>query len=577
MYIDTSTVRVGQKSYTRYLLRESYRDQGKVKHRTIANLSQCSEQEISAMRLAFKHKKKLDTLTAQLDAANTSVNNQSVGAPSVSVNTDQMSVQLRQGKSIGAVWLLTKLADELGITHALGKDRAGRLALWQVIARVIDQGSRLSATRLAHMHSCAVLNLPPFNEDDLYENLDWLSQQQETIEQTLFAHTHLQSDAVKTTNDGLFLYDVTSSYLEGSCNDLAAFGYNRDRKEGKSQIVIGLLCDGSGIPVSIEVFAGNTQDPKTVKSQIDKLAKRFGATDVTLVGDRGMIKSPQMALLDEKNWSYITAITKPQIEGLLKSDMLQMGLFDDGLVEVADTVEQVRYVLRRNPVRQNELADSHKSKCDRLQAALDKANTYLKEHVRAKTTVALQQVTKKLQSLGLSDWVSIQLKERVLSMLEDAQLKAEHTKLDGCYVIKTNLPVQRADKEIVHSRYKDLAQVEWAFRTSKTVLEMRPVYVRLESRTRGHALVVMLAYRLVQELAKRWRTLDITVPEGISQLTTLCVHQLSVNNQKVTNCVPTPNETVTKLFEHASIGLPKISEQEEAKISTKTKLTSRKI
>ena len=373
------------------------------------------------------------------------------------------------------------------------------------------------------------------------------------------------------------MYDVTSSYLEGSCNDLAAFGYNRDRKEGKRQIVIGLLCDGSGIPVSIEVFAGNTQDPKTVKSQIDKLAKRFGATDVTLVGDRGMIKSPQMALLDEKNWSYITAITKPQIEGLLKSEMLQMGLFDDGLVEVADTVEQVRYVLRRNPVRQNELADSHKSKCDRLQAALDKANTYLKEHVRAKTTVALKQVTKKLQSLGLSDWVSIQLKERVLSMLEDAQLKAEYTKLDGCYVIKTNLPVQRADKEIVHSRYKDLAQVEWAFRTSKTVLEMRPVYVLLESRTRGHALVVMLAYRLVQELAKRWRTLDITVQEGISQLTTLCVHQLSVNNQKVTNCVPTPNEIVTKLFEHASIGLPKISEQKEAKISTKTKLTSRKI
>ena len=576
MYIDTSTVRIGQKSYTRYLLRESFRDHGKVKHRTIANLSQCSEQEISAMRLAFKHKKQLDTLTAHLDAANASVGQQSVSAPSVPVNTDQLSVQLRQGQSIGAVWLLAKLADELGITHALGQDHVDRLALWQIIARVIDQGSRLSATRLARLHSCAFLILPPFDEDDLYENLDWLSLQQETIERTLFAHTHSQSDAVTTTNDGLFLYDVTSSYLEGSCNALAAFGYNRDRKEGKSQIVIGLLCDGSGIPVSIEVFTGNTQDPKTVKSQIDKLARRFGATDVTLVGDRGMIKSPEMALLDEKNWSYITAITKPQIEGLLKSDVLQMSLFDDGLVEVADTVEQVRYVLRRNPVRQNELAASHKSKCDRLQTALNKANTYLKEHVRAKATVTLQQVTKKLQSLGLSDWVSIQLEGRVFSMHEDAQLKAEHTKLDGCYVIKTNLPVRRADKEIVHSCYKDLAQVEWAFRTSKTVLEMRPVYVRRESRTRGHALVVMLAYRLIQELAKRWSTLDITVQEGISQLTTLCVHQLSVNDQKVTNCVPIPNEIVAKLFKHANIGLPRITEQEEAKISTKTKLTPRK-
>jgi hypothetical protein len=256
------------------------------------------------------------------------------------------------------------------ITQALGQDCDGRLALLQVIARVIDQGSRLSATRLARLHSCAFLNLPPFDEDDLYENLDWLSQNQETIERTLFAHTHSQVDALKTTNDGLFLYDVTSSYLEGLCNALAAFGYNRDRKEGKSQIVIGLLCDGSGIPASIEVFAGNTQDPKTVKSQIDKLAKLFGVTDVTLVGDRGMLKSPQMALLDEKNWSYITAITKPQIEGLLKSDVLQMSLFDDGLVEVEDTVEQVRYVLRRNPVRQNELADSHKSKCGNYSAPL---------------------------------------------------------------------------------------------------------------------------------------------------------------------------------------------------------------
>ena len=142
--------------------------------------------------------------------------------------------------------------------------------------------------------------------------------------------------------------------------------------------------------------------------------------------------------------------------------------------------------------------------------------------------------------------------------------------------IKTNLLVQRADKKIVYSRYKDLAQVKWAFRTSITALVIRPVYVRCESRTREHALVVMLAYRLIQELTKRWRTLDITVQEGISQLTTLCVHQLSVNDQKVTNCVPTPNKTVTKLFKHASIGLPKIREQEDTKISTKTKLTSRR-
>ena len=177
------------------------------------------------MRLAFKHKKQLDALTAQLDVANTSVNNQSVRASSVSVNAVPMSVQLRQGKSIGAVWLLAKLADELGITHALGQDCDGRLALWQVIAHVIDQGSRLSATRLAGLHSCAFLNLPPFDEDDLYENLDWLSQNQETIERTLFARTHSQDNAIKTTNDGLFLYDVTSSYLEAHRSLIFLGGY----------------------------------------------------------------------------------------------------------------------------------------------------------------------------------------------------------------------------------------------------------------------------------------------------------------------------------------------------------------
>ena len=601
MYIDASTVRVGDKSYTRYLLRESFRQGGKVKHRTIANLSKLSEQEIEAMRLAFKHKAQLSTLSAQLDVtvpvqrehkADTST---AVAKTAVdSAGIDLMQVQLRQGQSIGAVWLLAQLARELGIASALGSERAGRLALWQVLARAIEQGSRLSAVRLARVHACAILDLPRFDEDDLYQNLDWLTEQQEFIEKALFTHsragttaptfgTHSAPDKVtdkaeQRTPEGLFLYDVTSSYLEGSCNELGAFGYNRDGKKGKSQIVIGLLCDGCGVPLAIEVFAGNTQDPKTVKNQIDKLAARFGAKEVTLVGDRGMLKSAQIALLGEKGYSYITAITKPQIEGLLKSGVLQMDLFDDGLTEVSDSVDQVRYVLRRNPVRQSELAASHQSKFERLRALLDKNNQYLVDHKRAKADLALVRSEKKCKALGLQAWVSVTLNERLLSLSEDAQAKAQHTQLDGCYVIKTDVKVQSASKEVVHARYKDLAHVEWAFRTSKTVLEMRPLYVRLASRTRGHALVVMLAYRLIQELAKRWRNLDVTVAEGIAQLTTLCVHELSVKgveNRQVVSCVPIPNEAIQKLFEHAGIKLPQ-PPIKEVKISTKRKLTSQR-
>ncbi|HDH06037.1 MAG TPA: IS1634 family transposase, partial [Nitrospirae bacterium] len=164
------------------------------------------------------------------------------------------------------------MARQLGIVNAFGTTRQGKLGLWQVIARVIDQGSRLSAVRLAGSHAaCDVLGLGKFNEDDLYNNLDWLSEKQADIEDRLFRKTHRQQ------KPGLYLYDVTSSYFEGMHNELSAFGYNRDGKKGKKQIVIGLLCNESGIPLSVEVFiTGNTQDPKTLTPQIRKVAERFG-------------------------------------------------------------------------------------------------------------------------------------------------------------------------------------------------------------------------------------------------------------------------------------------------------------
>src|SRR5262252_5270742 len=235
MYIDTSHITRGGKTYTRHLLRESYRAPGTVLHRTIANVSQCSAAEIEALRLALRHKEALAHLGTLAD-----------------------SLLLKQGLSFGALWTVYHVARRLGIEQALGTTRAGKLALWQVIARAIDQGSRLSAVRLAMAHAaCDVLGLDAFDEDVLYENLDWLAGGQASIEDRLFA----QRSQSKPVN--LFLYDVTSSYLEGTHNDLAAFGYNRDGKKGKLQIVIGLLCDEDGHPVSMEVFPGNTQDPHT--------------------------------------------------------------------------------------------------------------------------------------------------------------------------------------------------------------------------------------------------------------------------------------------------------------------------
>src|SRR5437764_1201012 len=385
MYIDTSHITRGGKTYTRHLLRESYRAHGKVLHRTIANVSHCSEAEIAAMRLALRHKEDLEHL-----------------------GTIQDAITLKQGVSFGAVWTVYHIARRLGIDKALGTTREGKLALWQVIARVIDQGSRLSAVRLAMAHAaCDVLGLGPFDEDALYENLDWLAGAQASIEDRLYAQR------TKTNPINLFLYDVTSSYVEGTHNALAAFGYNRDGKKGKMQIVLGLLCDEDGHPVSIEVFPGNTQDPQTFAAQINKVKARFGVHEITFVGDRGMIKGQQIEDLAQQGLHDITAITKPQIEKLLKTD----------------------------------------------------------------------------------------------------------------------LRPQQAKKELVHDRYKDLAAVEHAFRTCKTAhLEVRPIFLRRAARTRAHAFVVMLAYRIIQYLTACWSSLDLTVEEGLQVLATLCLVEVSPKN-----------------------------------------------
>lgn len=542
MYVDAST---SQGKYKRYLLRENYRKNGKIKHRTIANLSKCSEEEIAAIRLALKHKKDLTKLAAVSEV-----------------------VSLHQGLSVGAVWLVFDIARELGIVEALGNSREGKIALWQVIARVISQGSRLSAVRLAGSHAaCDILGLGAFNEDDLYANLDWLCKKQEVIEDRLFKRTHGEN------KPALFLYDVTSSYLEGQYNELGEFGYNRDGKKGKKQIVIGLLCDVDGRPMSIEVFKGNTQDPATMASQVRKVANRFGGGDVTFVGDRGMIKSKQVKDLVGHGFHYITAITKPQIETLLKESVIQMDLFDQDLAEV-ETDGGIRYVLRRNPLRAAEVAASRKSKIESVEKVVKNQNQYLKEHPRAKEKVALRKVCDRCKRLRISSWVIASALEREISLSFDDEALAEASKLDGCYVLKTDLSKQYANKETIHTRYKDLSLVEWAFRTSKTVeLEMRPLFVRLESRTRGHAFVIMLAYRIVNELAKRWIGIDLTVQEGISELSQLCAIEMHVKGEPHCNKIPEPRESIADLLSAAKVKLPEVLPCKGIKVATRKKLT----
>jgi transposase len=551
MYVDSCTYAANGKKYTRHLLRESYRQDGKVRHRTLANLTHCSDQEIQAIKLALKHKADLHQLG--------------------NINQD---IDVRQGLAVGAVWTLWQVAQRIGLVKALGSSQHGKQALWQVFARVLEQGSRLSSVRLANAHAaCDVLELDAFNEDDLYRNLDWLAEQQERIEDRLFRQRYPDK------KPELYLYDVTSSYLEGVCNALAAFGYNRDGKSGKRQIVYGLLCDPQGRPISIEAFPGNTPDTKTFGSQVRKVAHRFGGKGVTLVGDRGMIKGPQIEQIqaeDSADLHYITAITKPQIESLLKQGLIQMDLFDETIAEVMDEEAEVRYVLRRNPGRAVETAQTRKSKLDKLQVLVADRNTYLAEHPRADLDVARRKIEARHEKLRLPA-VDVNADGRTISITKQDEAWQEAAKLDGCYCLKTDLSKQQACKETVHDRYKDLSKVEWAFRTSKTTfLEARPIHVCLESRTRGHLLVVMLAYLLVQELARCWRDLDLTVEEGLDELKSLCTTQVVVQGRSVLHNIPRPRASIQRLLDATGVTLPKSIADRGVRVSTRKKLTEQR-
>jgi transposase len=430
---------------------------------------------------------------------------------------------------------------------------------------VLDQGSRLSAVRLAGKHAaCAILGLTSFDEDDLYANLDWLAEKQESIEKRLAAQ---QSDPSKD----IFLYDVTSTYLEGTQNAFGAFGYNRDRKQGKRQIVIGLLCNGEGRPLSIEVFAGNTSDVKTFSSQVSKAAARFGAARVTFVGDRGMIKGPQMAELGAAGFHYITAITKAQIEALIDAGIVQMSLFDAPLAEVQGTGGE-RYILRRNPVRAAELAAARQDKLAVLTQAVAAANNYLTDHPRAKAANQLNACKSRAAKLRVDGLVTLSLEDRCIVMAADDEALTKAARFDGCYALRTDLPEAAASKEVVHDRYKDLAQVEQAFRDSKlTHLEIRPVYVRNEARTRGHAFIVMLAYLIVRHLRQCWRDIDGTVQEALDSLAALTSIEVRAGGAPYIQ-IPAPRDDLRALFEHASVPIPTALPFQPAAVSTKRQL-----
>ena len=536
MYVDKTTVtRKNGEKYTQYLLRTSHRQGKKTIKTTLLNITHYGEQTCEAIRFALANKAKLHEL----------------GIATSDLSIINAALQLTQEKPIGDVWLLYQVATKLGITAALGDSAAARLALWQIIARTLDQGSRLSAARLARNREIDFLQLGNLTEKDFYKNLDWIASNQTRIEDALYRRRYGNKPCK------LFLYDVTSSYLEGEANELAAYGYNRDGKRGKMQIVVGLLCAEDGAPVAVEVFEGNTNDTKTFHSQIRKVVDRFKAVQVVFVGDRGMIKSAQQKELTEEKFGFITALTKSQIETLINKDIVQYELFDEQINEV-ETEDGKRYVLKRNPVRAEEIAASRKSKLQSLSDFVAKKNEYLSNHRKASPEKALQHIQRRAITLKIDAWVKCEVDERKITLQTDEKKLQELSLLDGCYCLTTNVSAAEMDKESVHARYKDLAMVEEAFRTCKTGhLELRPIYVRKPGRTRAHVFVVMLSYLLVRELREAWREVDATVEECLRSLSSLCGVRVTVQGIEIYQ-IPSPRAELRQLFKLSGVQVPMV-------------------
>jgi len=514
------------------LIRESYRDHEKVKSRTIANISNWDPARIEALRRALRGD--FDHLAA--------------ADPTV-------------GPVFGLLYVLGRVADELGIAAALGKTRLGKLALFLVLVRLAHQGSRLSAVRWAADHAVAeVLGLNPFDEDDLYAALDDLCARQQKIEKALYQR-YLKR---RGSPPALFLYDVTSSYLEGEHNALGEYGYNRDGKRGKLQIVIGLLTDSEGEPLAVRVFAGNTADPVTVADQIKLVKEQFGVTELVFVGDRGMVKSKGKQILKDADLRYITALTDPQIRRLLAEGTLQLGLFHEKVCEVE--ADGVRYLLRKNESEGEREKHRLQDKLAKLTGRIERRNRQVEVSARCQPEAGSRQLQAWMVRHKLTGLVELQLEARVLTLVKNEAAIERALELAGCYVVTSDVPKDKMSGQEVHDSYVGLQKVERDFRAMKTgLLEVRPVFVRKESRTRGHVFACMLALKISREMERRLQaafgTTDsdphtITLPDALASLSRLCLLHYPIDADTTVTRLPRPDVRQKEILAALGVALP---------------------
>ena len=457
------------------LLRESYRQDGKVRKRTLCNLSGWPTAHIEGLRGVLK------------------------GGTVISAEHDAFTVTRTLPHGHVAAALGT--AHKIGLDRIIGPDgdRCRDLVLALLVGRILDPTSKLAAARALSPATAAsslgeVLGLGEVDEDELYTALDWLLERQPAIEATL-AKRHL-------THGTLVLYDVSSSYMEGRCCPLAKRGYSRDGRKGTLQIVYGLLCAPDGCPVAIEVFDGNTADPMTLASQVEKLKQRFQLDHVVLVGDRGMITQARITEdIKSTGLDWITALRAPAIKALLESGTLQLSLFDQRDIAsiTAPDFPNERLVVCRNP----DLATERARKREDLLAATERdfariqaAVARKRDPLRGTAEIALA-VGAVANRYKMAKHFDLDITDTRFSFTRKAAEIVAEAASDGIYVVRTSLPVEAFDDAATVRSYKSLALVERAFRCIKTVdLQVRPVYHWLADRVRAHVFLCMLAYYL---------------------------------------------------------------------------------
>lgn len=461
------------------LLRESYREGTHVRKRTLANLSALSAAQVDAIRRTLRG----ETLVPLADLF--------------------AIVHSHHHGHVQAIRLaMTQLGFESLIASRRSRDRD--LIVAMVIARIIEPTSKLATTRWWHTTTLPdICGVADADEDDLYAALDWLLTRQAHIEKKLAArHLH---------QGGFVLYDLSSSYFEGTTCPLAALGYSRDGKRGTLQVNYGLLTDPRGRPVAVSVFAGNTGDPKTLMPHVEKLQKTFAIEQLILVGDRGMISQKQInALKQREGIDWITALRTGAIRTLVDGGLLQLGLFDErNLFEVTHPdFPGERLVACRNPQLALLRAHKRQSLLDATSRELEKVRGMISRGtIKGKDAIGVR-IGKVVDKYKMSKHLVLDIRDDGFDFHLDDDKVAAEAALDGIYVIRTSVPAQRLAADDVVRSYKMLTQVERAFRSLKTIdLAVRPIRHRLEDRVKAHIFLCMLAHYVVWHMIESWREL----------------------------------------------------------------------